>query len=106
MVGLKIAPTLSLLTFNIGRFFATRVELGGRLHATEDSAAMGKSSASEKAKAMKAAASIEFSSPYVQASASLSYGSSSAEKNESSSSTFNKTMTWEAKGGDTLLCNK
>jgi hypothetical protein len=67
---------------------------------------MGNTSVSEKAKTLKAAASMSFSSPYVQASASLSYGSSKAEKNESSSSTFNNTMTWEAKGGDTLLCNK
>ncbi|KAE8398376.1 hypothetical protein BDV37DRAFT_288579 [Aspergillus pseudonomiae] len=88
-----------------GTFFATRVELGGRLHATEDSAALGKTSVSEKSKAMKAAASLSFSSPWVQASASASSASSSANKTESSESSLNVSMTWEAKGGDTLLCN-
>ncbi|GAB1196820.1 hypothetical protein APSETT444_006098 [Aspergillus pseudonomiae] len=90
----------------LGTFFATRVELGGRLHATEDSAALGKTSVSEKSKAMKAAASLSFSSPWVQASASASSVSSSANKTESSESSLNVSMTWEAKGGDTLLCNK
>ncbi|KAJ5400086.1 hypothetical protein N7465_010575 [Penicillium sp. CMV-2018d] len=89
-----------------GTFFATRIELGGRLHATEDSAALGTTSVSEKSKAMKVAASLSFSSPYVQASASASYGSSSANKNESSKGSLDVSMTWEAKGGDTLLCNK
>jgi len=60
----------------------------------------------EKSKAMKAAASVSFSSPYVQAAASASYGNSSASKNENTSSSLNNSMTWEAKGGDTLLCNK
>ncbi|OQE38085.1 hypothetical protein PENCOP_c009G01622 [Penicillium coprophilum] len=88
-----------------GTFFATRIELGGRLHATEDSAALGTSSVSEKSKAMKVAASLSFSSPYVQASASASYGSSSANKKDNSESSLDVSMTWEAKGGDTLLCN-
>lgn len=90
----------------LGTFFATRVELGGRLHATEDSAALGNASVSEKSKAMKAAASLSFSSPWVQASATASSASSSASKSQNSDSSLNVGMMWEAKGGDTLLCNK
>lgn len=90
----------------LGTFFATRVELGGRLHATEDSAALGETTVSEKSKAMKASASLSFSSPWVQASASASHASSNAQNDDQSKSSLNMSMTWEAKGGDTLLCNK
>ncbi|OQE16830.1 hypothetical protein PENFLA_c026G07187 [Penicillium flavigenum] len=62
-----------LLKGKYGCFYASRVELGGHLHATEDSAATGNTSASEKAKTLKAAASMSFSSPYVQAYASASW---------------------------------
>ncbi|OGM48861.1 hypothetical protein ABOM_002985 [Aspergillus bombycis] len=98
--------SLTAFKARYGTFFATRIELGGRLHATEDSAALGKASVSEKSKAMKAAASLSFSSPWVQASASASSASSTANKAENSESSLNVSMTWEAKGGDTLLCNK
>ncbi|OJJ78671.1 uncharacterized protein ASPGLDRAFT_86382 [Aspergillus glaucus CBS 516.65] len=88
-----------------GAFFASRVELGGRLHSSENSKALGSGSVEEKSKSMKVAASVSFSSPFVQAAASASYGNSSASKNENTSSSLNNSMTWEAKGGDTLLCN-
>lgn len=67
---------------------------------------MQDSERTEKAKSMKAAASLSFSSPWVQASASASYGSASNNMTENKTSSLDMTMTWEAKGGDTLLCNK
>jgi hypothetical protein len=67
---------------------------------------MGNHTASERARAMKAAASLSFSSPFVQASANSSVASSKAENDDRSKSSLNMSMTWEAKGGDTLLCNK
>ncbi|KNG87340.1 hypothetical protein ANOM_003946, partial [Aspergillus nomiae NRRL 13137] len=98
--------SLTAFKARYGTFFATRVELGGRLHATEDSAALGNASVSEKSKAMKAAASLSFSSSWAQGSASTSSASSAAKKTEDRDSSLNVSMTWEAKGGDTLLCNK
>ncbi|CAI7625022.1 unnamed protein product [Penicillium pancosmium] len=88
-----------------GTFFATRVELGGRLHATEDSDALAEKTVSARSKAMKASASLSFSSPWVQGSASASHASANAQTDDKSKSSMNKNMTWEAKGGDTLLCN-
>ncbi|PLB43350.1 hypothetical protein P170DRAFT_481297 [Aspergillus steynii IBT 23096] len=98
---------MSLTDFNekYGHYFATRIELGGRLHSSEDCTKLQDSERTEKAKSMKAAASLSFSSPWVQASASANYGSASNNMTENKTSSMNMTMTWEAKGGDTLLCN-
>ncbi|KAE8324704.1 hypothetical protein BDV39DRAFT_207618 [Aspergillus sergii] len=101
----KDKASLQAFKDKYGTFFATRIELGGRLHATEDSTALAEEKVAEKSKAMKIAAGLSFSSPYVQASVSASSASSNASKDEKNNSSLNLGMTWEAKGGDTLLCN-
>ncbi|KAE8312361.1 hypothetical protein BDV41DRAFT_577777 [Aspergillus transmontanensis] len=101
----KDKASLQAFKDKYGTFFATRIELGGRLHATEDSTALAKGEVAEKSKAMKIAAGLSFSSPYVQASVSASSASSNASRDETNKSSLNLGMTWEAKGGDTLLCN-
>ncbi|PWY74888.1 hypothetical protein BO83DRAFT_443955 [Aspergillus eucalypticola CBS 122712] len=88
-----------------GRFFATRVQLGGRLLSSEDITATTSTAKSDQAKAMKAAAALSFSSPYVQASAKMSSDKSSTSSSDASNAASTKSMCWEAKGGDTLLCN-
>ncbi|KAE8151727.1 hypothetical protein BDV25DRAFT_138549 [Aspergillus avenaceus] len=88
-----------------GRFFATRIELGGRLHASEESKATSAEAKAEQARDQKAAAALSFSSPYVQASAKMSHGESSSSSSENSTRASSKSMCWEAKGGDTLQCN-
>lgn len=55
---------------------------------------------------MKAAAALSFSSPYVQASAKMSSDKSSTSSSDTSNAASTKSMCWEAKGGDTLLCNE
>ncbi|RAQ54784.1 hypothetical protein AFGD_003751 [Aspergillus flavus] len=52
-----------------GRLFAMRVQLGGRLHAAEESTARTSAEKAEHAKSQRAAAALSFKSPYVQASA-------------------------------------
>ncbi|PYH96441.1 hypothetical protein BO71DRAFT_397059 [Aspergillus ellipticus CBS 707.79] len=88
-----------------GRFFATRIELGGRLHASEETIATTDTEKTEQARSQRAAAALSFSSPYVQASAKMSHGESSSSSSDKSSSSSSHSMCWEAKGGDTLLCN-
>ncbi|KAF2756483.1 hypothetical protein EJ05DRAFT_512139 [Pseudovirgaria hyperparasitica] len=88
-----------------GHFFATRVQLGGTLFSSEASAAFGDSSDSEKASAMKASAALSFSSPYAQASISASREEINASATSNKESMFAKSIIWQAKGGDTLLCN-
>lgn len=55
---------------------------------------------------MRAAAALSFSSPWVQASASVSHNKSSSSQSESKDSSSISTISWEAQGGDTLQCNK
>ncbi|OJJ42264.1 hypothetical protein ASPZODRAFT_105543 [Penicilliopsis zonata CBS 506.65] len=88
-----------------GRFYVTRVELGGRLHSSQESTSTSETAKADQAKSMRAAAALSFSSPYVQASANVSYAKSTSSSSEESSSASSNAVCWEAKGGDTLLCN-
>ncbi|KAJ1709258.1 hypothetical protein NYO67_8591 [Aspergillus flavus] len=88
-----------------GRLFAMRVQLGGRLHAAEESTARTSAEKAEHAKSQRAAAALSFKSPYVQASANVSKSSAEDSSSATQNSSSNKSMCWEAKGGDTLLCN-
>jgi hypothetical protein len=82
------------------------VELGGRLHSTDTSEAVTGTNVSEKIKSLKVAAALSFSGPAVQASGGGGYGGSNDDKNTENTASLNTKMIWEAKGGDTLLCNK
>jgi hypothetical protein len=89
-----------------GTFFATRVELGGRLHSSESTENVAEDKKEETSKSLKIAAAASFSSAYAQGSASGSYGTAGVNSSGQQNSSMNKNMSWEAKGGDTLLCNK
>jgi hypothetical protein len=95
-----------LLTCVTGHFFATNVELGGKLFATEQFTSTDTASTSEKANAMKASAALSFSSPWVQGSFSYSKETQHAESSSTQTSNMSKALSWEAVGGDTTLCNK
>ncbi|KAJ9227130.1 hypothetical protein DTO027B5_862 [Paecilomyces variotii] len=88
-----------------GSFFSTKVQLGGRLHSTQESAAVTGSNIGEKTKRLKISAGISFAGPGVQATLKGGYGSDTNKTNETSSAAFDSQMAWDAKGGDTLLCN-
>lgn len=91
---------------NYGEFFATRVQLGGRLFATESVDTSSSASVDKIKNSMRAAASVSFSG--FGAAASVSTSGQSASANSASSSTTESTtaLTWQANGGDSLLCNK
>ncbi|KAJ6006297.1 hypothetical protein N7451_004241 [Penicillium sp. IBT 35674x] len=88
-----------------GHFFATNVELGGKLFSKEDFTSTDSAKTAEKSNAMKISAALSFSSPVVQASASYSQENQSSSGSSSQSSNMSKTLSWEAVGGDTTLCN-
>ncbi|KAK6866421.1 hypothetical protein PG995_002949 [Apiospora arundinis] len=88
-----------------GEFFSSRVQLGGRLFATEEAESETKSATDNVKKSMKAAASVSFSGGGYGASASTSAASQSSASTASKSSNSVSTLTWQANGGDTLLCN-
>ncbi|RAK94070.1 hypothetical protein BO79DRAFT_223161 [Aspergillus costaricaensis CBS 115574] len=105
LLSVDSAASIASFKDKYGRFFATRVQLGGRLLSSEDITATTSTAKSDQAKAMKAAAALSFSSPYVQASAKMSTDKSSTSSSDASNAASTKSMCWEAKGGDTLLCN-
>ncbi|KAF7587385.1 hypothetical protein BBP40_007351 [Aspergillus hancockii] len=92
-------------SLSAGTFFATRVELGGRLHSSESSDSFAEGKVEEKARSLKISAAASFSSAYAQGSASGSYGTANNNSKTQQNSSLNNSLSWEAKGGDTLLCN-
>ena len=94
------------LTCGIGHFFATNVELGGKLFASEQFSSSETGEATERANAMKASASASFSYGSFQADAIYSQESQSKVATTSQESRMAKSLSWEARGGDSILCNK
>jgi hypothetical protein len=90
----------------IGIFYATRVQLGGRLSCSTTKEASGQSSEQERTSAFKAAASASFSSAFATGSASASHEQGAASKSLSKAADLDVSIVWEAQGGDTLLSNK
>ncbi|KAH8204208.1 hypothetical protein TruAng_001628 [Truncatella angustata] len=105
---LAVVDKVSLTSFleNFGEFFSTRVQLGGRLFATEDVLSTGATASSEMARSMKASAAVAFSGWGASAAASASYGSSATASGASIAQNSTSSMTWQANGGDTLLCSR
>lgn len=102
----KDVKTLLAFHYKYGHFFATRIELGGRLFSSEKLSTLNTASKTEVARAMKIAASASFSSTYVSGSASMSKEDSNAESDSNSNRSMQRSISWEAQGGNTLLCNK
>ncbi|KAK9781733.1 putative MACPF domain-containing protein [Seiridium cardinale] len=88
-----------------GEFFALRAQLGGRLFATEQVDASSSSSSSDTARSMRAAAAASFSGFGASASVSAAHQSRSAQATADESSKSAMALTWQANGGDSLLCN-
>ncbi|UKZ48269.1 hypothetical protein TrVGV298_002492 [Trichoderma virens] len=88
-----------------GHFFATRIELGGRLFSSEKFSTLGSASEADATKAMKIAASASFSSSFVAGSASFGKEDQSRSASGSSNRNMSSSISWQAQGGNTLLCN-
>ncbi|KAJ5691822.1 hypothetical protein N7462_001245 [Penicillium macrosclerotiorum] len=88
-----------------GHFFATNVELGGKLFSKEEFSSSDVARTAEMTNAMKISAALSFSSPVVQASFNFSKETQSASSSSSQTSNMSKALSWEAVGGDTTLCN-
>ncbi|KAJ6095002.1 hypothetical protein N7467_002515 [Penicillium canescens] len=104
--GVKDEATLVQFHHDYGHFFATNLQLGGRLFASEQFTSSESGNAEEKANAMKASAQASFSYGSFQASASVSYERNEKSSSSDQSSKMSNSLTWEAQGGDTILCNE
>ncbi|KAB8226678.1 hypothetical protein BDV33DRAFT_197668 [Aspergillus novoparasiticus] len=105
---IRVKDVNSLIAFHhkYGHFFATRVELGGRLFSSEKFSTLGTSSESEATKQMKISASASFSSRFVSGSASYSQENGQSAQDSDARRSMQSSISWQAQGGDTLLCNK
>ncbi|KAE8414453.1 hypothetical protein BDV36DRAFT_286156 [Aspergillus pseudocaelatus] len=105
---MRVKDVNSLIAFHhkYGHFFATRVELGGRLFSSEKFSTLGTSSESEATKQMKISASASFSSKFVSGSVSYSQENGQSAQDSDSRRGMQSSISWQAQGGDTLLCNK
>ncbi|KAJ5995849.1 hypothetical protein N7481_002826 [Penicillium waksmanii] len=103
--GVTDEATLVQFHHDFGHFFSTNLQLGGKLYASEQFTSSESASAEEKSNAMKASAQASFSYGTFQASASVSYEENGKSSGSNQSSRMSNSLTWEAQGGDTILCN-
>ncbi|UZP45057.1 hypothetical protein NXS19_012869 [Fusarium pseudograminearum] len=80
-----------------GCFFSTKVQLGGRLHSTQESTAVTGSTTGEKSKRLKITADASFAGPAAEITVKGGYGEDSTRQDKSSTSTYDSHMAWEAK---------
>jgi hypothetical protein len=92
--------------FVAGQIFSRRVKLGGRLMSSHQSTSTNSQEQADSENSLKATAAASISGWGFSASAEASHEegqkSSSSEKKQN----FASTMSWEATGGNTVLCNK
>ncbi|KAK6526456.1 hypothetical protein TWF694_005042 [Orbilia ellipsospora] len=105
LAGVKDEESLIRFHHDYGHFFAGNVQLGGRLFASEQFSSKSAASSTETANAMKVAASASFSWGAFSASASYSRETNDASSKSNTSSQMSSSLSWEAQGGDTILCN-
>ncbi|KAF3139823.1 hypothetical protein TWF703_003401 [Orbilia oligospora] len=103
----KVDDADSLVQFHhdYGHFFAGNVQLGGRLFASEHFSSEEEGSSTKTANAMKWSAAASFSYGSFSASGSYSKENNSVDTTENKSSSMSSQLSWEAQGGDTILCN-
>ncbi|KAK8050934.1 hypothetical protein PG993_002319 [Apiospora rasikravindrae] len=103
----KLRDEASLTAFleTYGEFFTTRVQLGGRLYSSDEMTKTMRSNVEEAKQSMKAGASASFKTAYAEGSASSKKGSGTTEDTSQASADLERSLCWEASGGDSLLCN-
>ncbi|RVD81182.1 uncharacterized protein DFL_009056 [Arthrobotrys flagrans] len=99
------ADSLVQFHHDYGHFFAGNVQLGGRLFASEQFSSTASGESTKVANAMKYSAAASFSYGSFSASASYSKEENSASSTSKQSSQMSSQLSWEAQGGDTILCN-
>ncbi|KAK8081149.1 hypothetical protein PG997_008967 [Apiospora hydei] len=88
-----------------GEFYSSRVQLGGRLFTSEEVTDSSEAATQALKKTMKVAASASFSGFGYGGSVSASQAETSGLNAANASASSRHSQTWQANGGDTLLCN-
>lgn len=95
-----------LVTFPTGEFYSSRVQLGGRLFTSEEMTDTSTAATQALKKSMKVVASASFSGWGVGGSVSASHAAGAGQNAANANSSLLHSQTWQANGGDTLLCNE
>lgn len=97
---------LHTYTMGLGEFFTTKVQLGGRLHASEELTTADAANMQEAKQSMRAGASASFNPSRNTGSVTVKSDSGSSGENGEYYRSLARPISWEASGGDPLLCNK
>ena len=89
-----------------GRYFPTRIQLGGKLTTTQGYNADDKVSMEERKKAMRWSAGAAFNTPWGRASFNTSHDKQAGSSRNENDANITGKMNWEACGGATLLANR
>ncbi|KAK4198939.1 hypothetical protein QBC40DRAFT_330282 [Triangularia verruculosa] len=103
--GTKQDRLIERFEYLFGHIFPTVAKLGGCLYSERHSTCVSGANTEQKKDNMKIAAGASFSTPYGSGSASASYSAGSNSATESTSAQQFQSLTWQARGGDTLLCS-
>ncbi|KAF2224084.1 hypothetical protein BDZ85DRAFT_97203 [Elsinoe ampelina] len=88
-----------------GTIFATKFSLGGFLHSTRTVTSKEKSTLDQVKDKVRTAAGISIQTPKVSGSMNVAHVESTGEETGSASLDQTSRLTWDARGGDTLLCS-
>lgn len=94
------------MPYSSGIIFVTRFTLGGYLHSTRNVTSTEKSSLDQVKDKTRIAAGISIQTPWASGGANFAKVDSKTEENGNASLLQDVCLTWDAHGGDTLLCSK
>lgn len=89
-----------------GHFFATNVELGGKLFSSEQLISTAEADKKKTANALKVSAKASFAYGLHLLGGEGKYEKQEQGQEEHSDSRMQNSLSWEAQGGDTILCNE
>ncbi|RAO68399.1 uncharacterized protein BHQ10_004411 [Talaromyces amestolkiae] len=101
----KDQPSLENFREKYGDVFSQRVKLGGKLTSSTHIKSKSESEQSKRENQLKIAAAASFSGGYGSFSAEGSSSSGEQKDTGTDKQDFSSTLSWEATGGDTTLCN-
>ncbi|KAI6764296.1 hypothetical protein HG530_008085 [Fusarium avenaceum] len=88
-----------------GHIFSRRVKLGGRLISSHETTSKDTEEQAQTENNLKAAAAVSVSGYGFSASAEMSHETAKQTDNNKKVQNFTSNMSWEATGGNTVLCN-
>lgn len=90
----------------LGHIFSRRVKLGGRLISSHETTSKDTEEQAQTENNLKAAAAVSVSGYGFSVSAEMSHETATQTDKSEKAQNFANNMSWEATGGNTVLCNE